>query len=74
MFFTIGAANSVIKSTKKKKKIVLNHFYNILRLLDVLPILPFTTSKRCAIITLKHDICKLPHELPNDLRLRILGN
>ena len=30
--------------------------------------------KRCAIITYKHDIYELPHELPKDLRLRILGN
>ena len=30
--------------------------------------------KRCAIITYKHGIYELPHELPNDLRLRILGN
>ena len=30
--------------------------------------------RRCAIITYKHDIYVLPHELPNDLRLRILGN
>ena len=30
--------------------------------------------KRCAIITYKHDIYELPYELPNDLRLRILGN
>ena len=30
--------------------------------------------KRCAIITYKHGIYKLPHELRNDLRLRILGN
>ena len=30
--------------------------------------------KRCAIITYKHEIYELPHELPNDLRLRILGN
>ena len=32
--------------------------------------------KRCAIITYKHDIYDIyefPHELPNDLRLRILG-
>ena len=25
--------------------------------------------KRCAIITYKHSIYELPHELPNDLRL-----
>ena len=30
--------------------------------------------KRCAIITYKYGICMLPHMLPNDLRLRILGN
>ena len=30
--------------------------------------------KRWAIITYKHDIYELPHELPNDLKLRKLGN
>ena len=30
--------------------------------------------KRCAIITKKHGIYKLPYELPNDLRVRTLGN
>ena len=30
--------------------------------------------KPCAIITYKHGIYKLPHKLPNDLRLRKLGN
>ena len=30
--------------------------------------------KRCAIITYKHGIYELPHYLPNDLKLRILGN
>ena len=29
--------------------------------------------ERCAIITYKHGIYKLPHELPNGLRLMILG-
>ena len=29
--------------------------------------------KRCAIITYKHGIYELPHELPNDLGLRKLG-
>ena len=28
----------------------------------------------CAIIAYEHDIYELPHELPNDLRLKILGN
>ena len=30
--------------------------------------------KRCTIITYKHGIYDLPHEFPNDLKLRILGN
>ena len=30
--------------------------------------------KRIVIISNKHGIYKLPHELPNDLRLRKLGN
>ena len=30
--------------------------------------------KRCVIISCKHGIYQLPHELPNDLTLRILGN
>ena len=29
---------------------------------------------RCVIITYKNGIYEVPHELPNDLRLRILGN
>ena len=33
-----------------------------------------TQVKRWAIITYKHGIYELPHELPNDLRLRKLGN
>ena len=30
--------------------------------------------KRCAIITYKHGIYDLPHELRNDLKFRILEN
>ena len=30
--------------------------------------------KRCTIITYRHGIYELPHELPKDLKLRILGN
>ena len=29
-------------------------------------------AKRCVIITYKHGIYELPHELPNNLKLRIL--
>ena len=30
--------------------------------------------KRCAIITYKHSIYELPHELPNDIRVSMPGN
>ena len=30
--------------------------------------------KKCEIITYKEDIYELSHDLPNDIRLRILGN
>ena len=43
-----------------------NHFHNIFRLFDVLPNFPY--------ITYKDGINELPHDLPHDLRLRILGN
>ena len=44
-----------------------NQFHNILRLSDVLPNVPFTTSETmCS--TYKHGKYELPHELPNDLR------
>ena len=33
-----------------------------------------TQVKRWAIITYKGGIYELPHELPNDLRLKIFGN
>ena len=49
------------------------HFHSILRLFDVLPNLSPQVNQ-CQIITYKHGICELPHELPNDLKLRILGN
>ena len=31
-------------------------------------------KKRCAIISYKYGIYRFPNELPNDLRLRKLGN
>ena len=53
---------------------IYNQFHNILRLFNVLPSFPLPQVKRCVIITYKHALYELPHELPNDLRLRILGN
>ena len=40
----------------------------------VLPVFLSSQIKLCAIISYKHGIYELPHELPNELRLRILGN
>ena len=45
------------------------HFHNILILFDVLPNFLSPQVKRYAVITYKHDIYELPHELRNDLRL-----
>ena len=51
-----------------------NRFHNVLRLFNALPNFLSPQVKRRAIITYKHGIYKLPQELPNDLRLRKLGN
>ena len=50
-----------------------NQFHKILRLFDVL-LFFLLQVKQYPIITYKHGIYELPHKLPNDLRLRILGN
>ena len=51
-----------------------NQFLNILRRFDDLPNFISPQVKRCVIITYKHEIYKLSHENPNDLRCRILIN
>ena len=51
--------------------------HNILRFFDTLmPLIIFCSPqvKRSVIICNKHGIYELFHELPNKLRLRILGN
>ena len=70
MFLTNLVVNKNIKSKRKFYR----QFHNILRLFDVLPSFSFPQVKRWAIITYKHGIYELPHEQPNDLKLRILGN
>ena len=45
-----------------------------MRLFDVLPNLPFTTSEMMRDYYLQTWYYELPHELPNDLRLRKLRN
>ena len=51
---------------------MVNDFYdqvhNILRLFDALQIFLSPQVERWAIITYKHGIYKLPHELPKDLK------
>ena len=47
-----------------------NHLHNILRLFDVLSICFSTTTEKSVIIGNKHGIYELPHEFPNDLRIR----
>ena len=37
-------------------------------------IFPSPQVKQLAIVTYKHSIYELPNELPNDLRLKILGD
>ena len=49
-----------------------NQFLNILRLFDGLANFSVTTSEMMAIITCKHGMYELPHELPNDLGFRML--
>ena len=51
-----------------------NQFHNILRHLMLYQIFLSPQVKRCAVINYKHGIYELPHEFPNDLGLRILGN
>ena len=55
-------------------KMYYHHVDNILRLFDGLANFPFTASEQSMIISNKLVIYELAHELPNDLKLRILGN
>ena len=52
--------------------IIYNHGHNILEPLNILANSP--KVKRSVIISNKHGIYELLHELPNDLKLKILGN
>ena len=65
---------SSIKSSSTQIMYIYNLGHNILRLFDILPNFPFTTSERILIISIKYGIHELHLELLNALRLRILGN
>ena len=63
LFLTNGAVNKDIKSKRK-----------FCRLYDVLTNFLHTASERLSDIIYKHGIYMLSYELPNHLRLTILGN
>ena len=81
-FFFIDNGNidaSRLNKSKLHRKIgkvhtTYNQFHNILRF-NILFYQIFLSPKvkQCAIITYKHGMYELSHELPNDFRLRILG-
>ena len=60
--------------TKTKENFADNHGHNIMRLFDTLPNFFSQQVERGLINSNKHGIYELPHELPNDLKLTILGN
>ena len=47
---------------------------NILELYNILVKIRLTTSKTNVVSSIANLVYKLPHELPNELRVRILGN
>ena len=49
-----------------------NHFHSIFRHFDVFPNYPFATSETMCDYYYKHGIYQLPHELANDLKLKML--
>ena len=78
-FVNVALFGAVNKDKKKKKKenFADNLFHNILIFLNFLMFYQIFLSpqvKRCVIIAYKHGIYEFPLELPNDFRLRMLGN
>ena len=66
-----------IQKKKKKKKLIDKFSVVFIIFWDLLMFYQILLSpkvKQSAIICNKHGIYKLPHKLPNDLRLRTLGN
>ena len=79
MTFLLAIYIFLISSMKWQKKCSktthsYNQFHNILTFFIFYQIFLSSQVKLCQIIIYKHGICKLPHELSNDLELRILGN
>ena len=64
---------AIDKDIKSKRKFSDHHFHIIFRLFNVLANFLLTTIETMRNIS-KHGIYELPHDLPNDLDLRILVN
>ena len=64
----------LIKTQKAKENFAGNHGHNILDFLLFYQIFLSLQVKPTVIISNKHGIYELSHELPNDLSLKILGN
>ena len=62
------------KNMKSKENFAENYFIIFRKFLIFCQFYPAPQVKRCAIVTYKHDMHEIPHELPNDLGLRILEN
>ena len=73
IFYTITSFSEILKFTVDfvASTIIFIIFCDFLMFYQIF-LLP--QVKWCAIITNKHGIYEWPHELPNDLRFRILGN
>ena len=69
----ISVTLSLIFMPCKIQALLLLMIYQIF-LLMIYQIFLSPQVKRCVIVTYKHGICELPHELPSNLRLWILGN
>ena len=67
-------SNLCWKCRDQKKKISDNLVHNILELYNVLRQTRLTTSKTKRVSSIANLVHVLHHELPNELRLRILGN
>ena len=65
---------AVNKNIKAKEYFADNHGHNILKLFDTFPFFFSPDVKQRVIISNKHGIYELPHELPHELTLRFLGN
>ena len=65
---------SLLEVQRAKRKFSDDLGHNIVELYNVLIQTRLTTSKMNLLSSIANMVYELPHKLPNDLRLRILGN